>query len=148
MAGDRPHNFKTKQLNTRHITFERSHFRKLAAACAKAMTGMSNWHPSSGKPAELRGHFEDLYAFMATHMRDEFGNYDFDVRLMSGAKISHCDFVQGELDVQLNYLWQGQVVRFELKCANDNAPYSTDWVRKEKRFGADTTSFENGMSCV
>ena len=143
-----PHKFKSKQLNSRPVTFQRSHFNRLTAACAKAMTGMGSYHPSGGKPADLRGHFEDLYAFLASHAKDEFGDFEFDTRLMSAAVITHCDLVQGIIHVGFTYNHLGQTFKFELRCTNDAAPYGQCWPEMLEKVGGNAGNYAAVLSMV
>lgn len=147
MASDRLGGIKLKQLNTRNVVFTREHFRKLAVACSKAMLGMSTYHPSNAKPAELRPHLNELYHFVATHLSDEY-DYTFDEILLHGLQITHCDLVQGVIHVQATYVYLGSTMRFCLQCTNDCAPYGKGWPEALVKVGGVAGNFEQTLSMV
>lgn len=147
MASDRLGGIKLKQLNTRRVVFERSHFRKLAIACSKALIGMAEYHPSKMDTNGLRSHFNELYAFVKSHLSDEY-QYDFEVALLYGATITNCDLVQGLIDVTVSYTYLGNPIRFCLQCSNDHSPYGKEWPVALKRHGGDPGNYAQKLSMV
>lgn len=147
MASDRLGGIKLKQLNTRNVVFTRETFRKLAVACSNAISGMANYHPSRGTPKDLRQYMNELYTFMASHLSDEY-DYRFEVELLHGVQITHCDLIQGVIHVQATYVYLGNTMRFCLQCTNDCAPYGKGWPETLVKVGGDPGNFERTLAFV
>jgi len=138
---------KVKQVNGRNVVLTSEYFRKLCAATSKGMTGMGQYSPGRNKPQDLRGHFDDLYKFMASQLGDLY-EHKFDPEMMTGAALESVDMVEGRISVMVLYAYLGERIKFLLRFSNEAAPYSTRWPELVRQTGGNPGNFVQLLQMV